>query len=128
MSRIGSTSSTHRLPHSKAWERIDEYAEMAERLIDLSGDFRLRDPAEYEHWYGHAHPHPEWLQRFVYGLPEFHREDLVGARYASGGGCNAMDEALIGVRAGRVVRADNEMGRTRRHSFYGSDPIDHSPG
>ncbi len=77
------------LPHSKAWERIDEYAEMAERLIDLSGDFRLRDPAEYEHWYGHAHPHPEWLQRFVYGLPEFHREELVGAKYASGVGCNA---------------------------------------
>lgn len=77
------------LPHSKAWDRIDVYAGMAERLIDLSGDFRLRDPAEYERWYDHAHPHPEWLERFVYGLPEFHREELAGAKYASGVGCNA---------------------------------------
>ena len=77
------------LPHSKAWDRIDEYAGMADRLIDLSGDFRLRDPAEYVRWYGHAHPHPEWLERFVYGLPEFHREEMAGAKYVSGVGCNA---------------------------------------
>ncbi|TFG70290.1 MAG: N-acetyl-gamma-glutamyl-phosphate reductase, partial [Anaerolineales bacterium] len=77
------------LPHSKAWDRIDVYAGMADRLIDLSGDFRLRDPAEYERWYEHAHPHPEWLERFVYGLPEFHREEMAGAKYVSGVGCNA---------------------------------------
>ena len=77
------------LPHSKAWERIDEYAKMAERLIDLSGDFRLRDSAEYVRWYGHTHPHPEWLEKFVYGLPEFHRAEMTGAKYVSGVGCNA---------------------------------------
>ncbi len=66
----------------------------------------------------------------VVSIKESYDEDL--ANYmgpeSCGGGCNAMDEALIGVRAGRVVRADNEMDRTRRHFFYGSDPIDHSPG
>ncbi|MDF1513121.1 MAG: N-acetyl-gamma-glutamyl-phosphate reductase [Anaerolineae bacterium] len=77
------------LPHSKAWDNIDQFAAMADRIIDLSGDFRLRHAADYERWYEHAHPHPEWLDRFVYGLPEFHREEMAGARYVSGVGCNA---------------------------------------
>jgi N-acetyl-gamma-glutamyl-phosphate/LysW-gamma-L-alpha-aminoadipyl-6-phosphate reductase len=77
------------LPHSTAWGKIDKYAGMAERIIDLSGDFRLRDPEDYDRWYGHAHPHPEWLDRFVYGLPELHREEMAGAKYVSGVGCNA---------------------------------------
>ena len=77
------------LPHGKAWDRINVYADMAERLIDLSGDFRLRDPEAYVQWYDHAHPHPEWLERFVYGLPELHREEMTGAKYVSGVGCNA---------------------------------------
>ena len=77
------------LPHSTAWARIDEFAGMAERIVDLSGDFRLRNPADYDRWYEHRHPHPEWLDRFVYGLPELHREEMAGAKYVSGVGCNA---------------------------------------
>jgi len=77
------------LPHGTAWERIDHFAGIAEHIIDLSGDFRLRDPAAYERWYDHRHPHPEWLSKFVYGLPELHREEIRGARYVSGVGCNA---------------------------------------
>lgn len=77
------------LPHSVAWNQIDKFAGMAERIVDLSGDFRLRNPADYERWYDHAHPHPEWLDRFIYGLPELHREEMAGAKYVSGVGCNA---------------------------------------
>jgi N-acetyl-gamma-glutamyl-phosphate/LysW-gamma-L-alpha-aminoadipyl-6-phosphate reductase len=77
------------LPHGMAMERIEEFAALAERIIDLSGDFRLRDPADYAQWYARAHPSPAWLDCFVYGLPELHREQLVGARYVSGTGCNA---------------------------------------
>ncbi|MBN2004411.1 MAG: N-acetyl-gamma-glutamyl-phosphate reductase [Anaerolineae bacterium] len=77
------------LPHGAAWDRIDEFAGMAERIVDLSGDFRLRNPEDYERWYEHKHPHPEWLSRFVYGLPEFHRAEMAGAKYVSGVGCNA---------------------------------------
>lgn len=76
-------------PHGVAREKIEMFADLAERIVDLSGDFRLNDPAEYARWYGAEHPHPEWLERFVYGLPELHREELIGARYASGVGCNA---------------------------------------
>ncbi len=77
------------LPHGKAMYHIDEFASLAERVIDLSADFRLRDPQAYQRWYGIEHPAPEWLSRFVYGLPEIHREEIRSARYVSGVGCNA---------------------------------------
>ncbi len=47
------------------------------------------DPDDYARWYGEPHPAPDWLPRFVYGLPELRREALRGAHYASGVGCNA---------------------------------------
>jgi N-acetyl-gamma-glutamyl-phosphate/LysW-gamma-L-alpha-aminoadipyl-6-phosphate reductase len=78
------------LPHGHTGEQIEEFAGQAPRIVDLSADFRLRDPADYLRWYGHAHPTPDWLRRFVYGVPELHREELAGAKYASGVGCNAV--------------------------------------
>lgn len=77
------------LPHGAAWSRIEEFAALAQRIVDLSGDFRLRNPQDYVRWYEHKHPHPEWLGRFVYGLPELHREEMKDAAYISGVGCNA---------------------------------------
>jgi N-acetyl-gamma-glutamyl-phosphate/LysW-gamma-L-alpha-aminoadipyl-6-phosphate reductase len=77
------------MPHGQAMKRIEEFAGMAERVVDLSADFRLRNPTDYAKWYEHEHPHPEWLEKFVYGLPELHREEMVGAKYLSGVGCNA---------------------------------------
>jgi len=77
------------LPHGQAARDIERYAALTDRLIDCSADFRLRDPTLYARWYGAEHPAPDWLDRFVYGLPERNREALVGARYASGVGCNA---------------------------------------
>lgn len=77
------------LPHGEAARQIDRFAPLAQRIVDCSADFRLRDPAAYRQWYGSEHPAPQWLERFVYGLPELRRADLAGARYASGVGCNA---------------------------------------
>jgi len=77
------------LPHGEAQMHIERYASLAERVIDLSADFRLRDSAAYAAAYGEAHRAPEWLGRFVYGLPEINRAALTAARYASGVGCNA---------------------------------------
>jgi N-acetyl-gamma-glutamyl-phosphate/LysW-gamma-L-alpha-aminoadipyl-6-phosphate reductase len=78
------------LPHGHAADNIETFAGQAERIIDLSADFRLRDPGLYARWYGREHPAPEWLARFVYGVPELYREELAGAQYASGVGCNAV--------------------------------------
>lgn len=77
------------LPHGRAMETIDRYAETAPRLIDLSADFRLRDPAGYPIWYGRPHARPELLSRFVYGIPELHRDAIREAHWVSSAGCNA---------------------------------------
>jgi N-acetyl-gamma-glutamyl-phosphate/LysW-gamma-L-alpha-aminoadipyl-6-phosphate reductase len=77
------------LPHGEAARQFDRFVPLAQRIVDCSADFRLRDPAEYRRWYGSDHPAPQWLGRFVYGLPELHRQELARARYASGVGCNA---------------------------------------
>jgi N-acetyl-gamma-glutamyl-phosphate/LysW-gamma-L-alpha-aminoadipyl-6-phosphate reductase len=76
-------------PHGQAQHHIDEYARLAPKLIDLSADFRLRDAGLYETWYGEKHSAPEWLSKFVYGLPELHRAEMATANYVSGVGCNA---------------------------------------
>jgi len=77
------------LPHGEAQKNIQRFAGLAERIIDLSADFRLNDLEDYRVTYGHAHEAPTWLAKFVYGLPEVNREHLKGAKYASGVGCNA---------------------------------------
>ena len=76
-------------PHGQAQKEIEKYAALAGKIVDLSADFRLKDPAAYKKWYGEDHKAPEWLGKFVYGLPEIHREELKTATYASGVGCNA---------------------------------------
>jgi len=77
------------LPHGEAQKQIDHYAELAPKIVDLSADFRLKDEAVYQKWYGKTHSAPEWLGKFVYGLPELHRAEMAGAHYISGVGCNA---------------------------------------
>ena len=76
-------------PHGVAQREIERYAQLAPRIIDLSADFRLRSPEDYEHWYGEAHAAPDWLPRFVYGLPETQRAAIRETGHVSGVGCNA---------------------------------------
>ncbi len=76
------------LPHGVFAQEFDRYAALAPILLDLSADFRLKDPALYERYYG-PHPRPELLGRFVYALPEVYREALKGADWIAGAGCNA---------------------------------------
>jgi N-acetyl-gamma-glutamyl-phosphate/LysW-gamma-L-alpha-aminoadipyl-6-phosphate reductase len=77
------------LHHGETQRQIDRLATLAPRIVDLSADFRLRDPERYSHWYGAPHAAPAWIERFVYGLPELHRAEIRGAHYVSGVGCNA---------------------------------------
>ncbi|HEX9012331.1 MAG TPA: N-acetyl-gamma-glutamyl-phosphate reductase [Anaerolineaceae bacterium] len=82
------------LPHGESQGNIDHYASLAGKIVDLSADFRLKDPAVYQEYYGHTHTAPGWLERFVYGLPELHREEMRSASYISGVGCNAAASCL----------------------------------
>ncbi len=82
------------LPHGETQKRIDRFAALAPRIVDLSADFRLHDPAVYSRWYGEAHRAAHWLTKFIYGLPELHRDEMRQANYISGVGCNATASIL----------------------------------
>ncbi len=78
------------LPHGVSATKVPELAAMEGlRVVDMSGDFRLKDPASYARFYGHAHPCPELLPLFVYGLPELNREIVRRARLVASPGCFA---------------------------------------
>jgi N-acetyl-gamma-glutamyl-phosphate reductase len=57
------------------------------KVVDLSADFRLKDAAEWSHWYGMEHACPELIAEAVYGLPEIHREAIKKARLVACAGC-----------------------------------------
>jgi len=59
------------------------------KIVDLSADFRLRDPAAYQEWYGNPHAALECQSEAVYGLTEFYRDQIRAARLVAGTGCNA---------------------------------------
>ncbi len=71
------------LPHKVAARMARELEPLSARVIDLSGDFRLRDASSYARYYGAPHPHPEFLGTFVYGLPELYRDAISAARRVS---------------------------------------------
>ncbi len=76
------------LPHKTSQEVISALPAHL-KIVDLSADFRLRDPAEYEKWYGNPHSAVEMQKEAVYGLTEFYRDDIKNARLVAGTGCNA---------------------------------------
>ena len=82
------------LPHTVSSEVVGELRDSEAAIIDLSGDFRLRDLATYERYYKTTHPCPELIETFVYGLPELNREALRSARRVASPGCFATLTAL----------------------------------
>ena len=76
------------LPHKTSQEVISALPSEL-KIVDLSADFRLRDPAEYERWYGNPHSALTQQSEAVYGLTEFYRDQIAGARLVAGTGCNA---------------------------------------
>jgi [amino group carrier protein]-6-phospho-L-2-aminoadipate/5-phospho-L-glutamate reductase len=81
------------LPHTVAAGAVDRILKAlgagSPRVVDMSGDFRLKDRAAYERWYKHVHPCPERLPEFVYGLPELNRDRIRKARLVASPGCFA---------------------------------------
>ncbi len=75
------------LPHGASKAVIPALVERGVKVIDLSGDFRYKDVAVYEKWYGEKHTAPELLQKSVYGLPELHREEIKKTALVGNPGC-----------------------------------------
>ena len=118
------------LPHGRFSAQVDQFTNLADRIIDLSADFRLRDADLYQQWYGKAHPAPEWLDKFVYGLPELHRDEIAGARYVSGVGCNATVTNLALhplAQAGLIERAVIEVKVGSSEGGNSHSPASHHP-
>lgn len=76
------------LPHKTSQEVISALPRDL-KIVDLSADFRLSDPAAYEKWYGNPHAAVEIQGEAVYGLTEFYRDEITEARLVAGTGCNA---------------------------------------
>ena len=132
------------LPHGQAMEIVPRLPARV-RVIDLSGDFRLSDRADFEQHYGREHTAFDLQSRFVYGLTETNRERIRAARYISNPGCFATATLLglaplvaEGVLSGRVVvdaktgssgsgakAASNTHHPQRMNSFYAYKPFTH---
>jgi N-acetyl-gamma-glutamyl-phosphate reductase len=84
---------------------VPELMEMGKRVVDLSADFRLEDPAVYEEWYGTAHTCPGLLREAVYGLPELNRDKIAGAQLVANPGCypTAVTLGLLPLVTGSIV-------------------------
>ena len=76
------------LPHATTQEVISDLPRDL-KIVDLSADFRLRDPTVYAEWYGHEHRALDLQAEAVYGLTEFYRDQIRAARLVAGTGCNS---------------------------------------
>lgn len=74
-------------PSGVSGKLVPELLAAGLKVIDLSGDFRLKDGAVYETWYKHPAPEAELLERAVYGLAEIHADQVKGAEFISNPGC-----------------------------------------
>ena len=83
------------VPHQTAMEIVPALLEAGKKVVDLSADFRISDPAVYEEWY-QAHTAPEYLAEAVYGLPELYRDRIGKARLVANPGCYPTS-AILGV-------------------------------
>ena len=82
------------VPHGKSNKIVNELYGRGMKIIDLSADFRLKNPKDYVKWYGWEHPFPELLSKSVYGVPELHREDIKKSQLVSCPGCMAVTSLL----------------------------------
>ena len=118
------------LPHGASQQLVPDLRKRVGKVVDLSADFRLKDPALYPRWYGEDHAAPGLLAEFAYGIPELFRDELEDADLVAAAGCYVTAAALALaplVRAGAieprgvVVDAASGLsgaGRALRHSSH----------
>ncbi len=98
------------LPHGTTQKVIKDLMARAPqtKVVDLSADFRLADPAAYAHWYGHEHFAPELQQDAVYGLTEIYRDKIKTARLVANPGCytSCAELALIPLLKAKAIDPD----------------------
>lgn len=95
-------------PNGTAMRMAQNLLERGLKIIDLAADFRLKEPAVWEKWYGEPHICPELLQEAVYGLPEINRELIRTARLVANPGCypTAVQLGLLPLVEQRLIKLD----------------------
>ncbi len=108
--RLGIELAFCALPHGTTQKVIKDLMVRAPRtkVVDLSADFRLSDPAAYARWYGHEHFAPELQKGAVYGLTEIYRSKIKTARLVANPGCytTCAELALIPLLKGKAIDPD----------------------
>ncbi len=94
------------LPHGASLKYVPVFIEIGMKVIDLSADFRLKNPSAYKYWYGFEHPYPDLLKKAVYGLPEIRRSELKNTQLIAVPGCNATASILALLPLARSNVAD----------------------
>jgi N-acetyl-gamma-glutamyl-phosphate/LysW-gamma-L-alpha-aminoadipyl-6-phosphate reductase len=99
------------LPHAASISVVEALLDGPARVIDLSGAFRVRDKAAYARFYGGAHPRPDLLERFVYGLPEANRQKIQEGRFVASPGCFAttIELSLLPLARGGLLAGSVEV-------------------
>ena len=100
------------LPHGVTASLVPKLLDAGMRVVDLSADYRLNDPAVYAEWYGQKHADPSRLGKTVYGLPELFREEIRRARLVANPGCyptSAILPLAPLVKNGLVARARSSL-------------------
>lgn len=118
------------LPHAASLEIVPQLRRRGVRVIDLSADYRLKDPRAYQDWYAHMHTDPEGLAEAVYGLPELYRRQIPKAGLVANPGCYT-SASILGLapliagnkieRSGIIIDAKSGVsggGRTPKLSFH----------
>jgi len=75
------------LPHRASQEIVGQLIDEVDHVVDLSADFRIKDPMVYEKWYEVPHVVPELIDRFAYGLPELFRDEIKSKQHVAVPGC-----------------------------------------
>jgi N-acetyl-gamma-glutamyl-phosphate reductase len=98
------------LPHATTQTVVKDLLARAPKtkVVDLSADFRIADPAAYERWYGHAHAAPQLQKEAVYGLTEIYRQKIKAARLVANPGCytTCAELALIPLLQAKAIDPD----------------------
>ena len=112
------------LPHGVGLDLPPRLLEMGIKVVDLSANYRLRDPKDYEKYYGFTHPYPDLLEKRAYGLPELHRREIASASLVACPGCIATAAILSLAPA---VRELYDGSRILAHVMIGSTAAGANP-
>jgi len=75
------------MPHKESAKEVIPLLNRGVKVVDISADFRLKNAAEYQNWYGFTHPAPQLLKQAVYGLTELYRSQVASAQLVANPGC-----------------------------------------